>query len=109
MPFYNSLGHSSIPVQYSSPVVQSINSRQPSGAQWVLLARHPQLQLVCTGLMAMMKALDSTAPMLTVWFIKKDECVAKLLCFLIFQPAPNNKYTQVPYTISPETCGHPFK
>jgi len=27
--FYSSLGHSSIPVQYSSPAVQSTNSRQP--------------------------------------------------------------------------------
>jgi len=27
--FYSSLGHSSIPVQYSSPVVQSTDSRQP--------------------------------------------------------------------------------
>jgi len=27
--FYSSLDHSSIPVQYSSPAVQSTNSRQP--------------------------------------------------------------------------------
>jgi len=27
--FYSSLGHSKIPVQYSSPVVQSTDSRHP--------------------------------------------------------------------------------
>ena len=38
--FYSSLGHSSIPVQYSSPVVQSTDSRQPSCEHWALCKQY---------------------------------------------------------------------